>query len=89
MRRTEHSAAAVHSLCQHLARSRVVLDRDQDAAEVGHRPDGRGAVPAERLALRLQEGLEGRPGGGVVGQGALRQAQVVEGAQGRRILQAK
>jgi len=89
MGRTQNATAALDTIGQDLPRPGVVLDGDQDAAEVGQGADDRDAVPAEHPGLGVEERLERVPGGQVVGHGPFRQAQVVQGAHGRRVIDAQ
>ena len=84
--RAQDPAAPIHALGQDLACSGVILDRDQDAAQIRQGADDRQTVLAHRLALPFEEGFEGGASREVVGNGSLRQSQVVQGTQRRRVL---
>jgi len=80
--RAQDAATAVDPLGQHLASPRVILHVDEHAPEVRHRPQGENVLWTEDAPLRVEELLKGGPSGGDVAEGAMRQSQVVEDAEG-------
>jgi hypothetical protein len=86
--RPKNAAAPVDPLGKHLAGSRVVFHGDEHAAEVRHGPQGQDVLRAEYSALSVQQLLEGGSGRCQIAQGAVGQAQVVEGAECRRVVGA-